>query len=206
MDVIPYRKFRKIQVRGDFLVGQAFGDKRHQLLLTQSKVRPCGGAWGGQLSGHFSDEAEERAGKLRGADGLSAKDGADGRDNVRRGSIFQQIAGYAGADSSDELRFLRIHANQEHLETELVHALERKVCRKPGGLKRGDDQHIALGIQDGGNGYVDRRTLPTTRRSERLRKSRTRTSRSRRFSTMRKPRLRAQGAQSQSVPISLAST
>ena len=39
MDVISHRKLRKIQVRGDFLVCQTFGDEADQLLLSQSKIR-----------------------------------------------------------------------------------------------------------------------------------------------------------------------
>ena len=38
MNVIPHRKLRKIQVRSDFLIGETFGDKSHQLLLTQSEI------------------------------------------------------------------------------------------------------------------------------------------------------------------------
>ena len=35
--MIPHRKLREIQDRGDFLICESFGDERDQLLLAQSK-------------------------------------------------------------------------------------------------------------------------------------------------------------------------
>ena len=58
VDVISNRELRKIQLRGDFFIGETFRYKNYQLLLTDSKIRFWARALDWHLFDYVSNEAE----------------------------------------------------------------------------------------------------------------------------------------------------
>ena len=90
VQVVLRRLFGKAEVIGDFLVGEAFGDERDELLLAagQPQAQVHAGRW--EAGGFALDVAEQHRTERAGTNGFAGVDGAHGLHDVLRGSVARR--------------------------------------------------------------------------------------------------------------------
>src|SRR5258708_12213352 len=83
--------FRQGEMVGDFLVGQALGDERNELLLAAAQAQAPAVAATGKGRRIALEVAEQDGAKRARANGFAGMNGLHALENFVRGSIAQQV-------------------------------------------------------------------------------------------------------------------
>src|SRR5208337_2382611 len=121
--MILHRELRQIQRRRDFFIGQAVGHKADELELPRSEGLPIAilrKRWRGFLLSLFAQMLNQSHAKARGTSGFAADSGTHRRDDLRGGSVLEQVTTDSLVGRLQKNVGIFIHAEKKQLDTRVL--------------------------------------------------------------------------------------